>query len=123
MWEGNASHGVPKRLSVNARVSKRNSEGASACGRHIDFVIAAPSSVGISTGRSDQGGSILRELIEAKMRGRPIKPQAVQTPAPVVDLMAAPKRSLAQETQSRESREDSTRPAARRTASARRRRP
>jgi hypothetical protein len=80
MREGNASRGVPKRLSVNARVSKRISEVASACGRHIDFVIAAPS-VGISTGRSDQGGPILRELIEAKMRGLPIKPQAVQTRA------------------------------------------
>jgi hypothetical protein len=40
----------------------------------------------------------LQELIEAKMRGLPIKPQAVPTPAPVIDLMAALKRSLAQET-------------------------
>jgi DNA end-binding protein Ku len=46
----------------------------------------------------DRRQEALRELIEAKMKGLPIKPQAVQTPAPVVDLMAALKRSLAQET-------------------------
>jgi DNA end-binding protein Ku len=46
----------------------------------------------------DRYQEALRELIEAKMKGLPIKPQAVQTPAPVVDLMAALKRSLAQET-------------------------
>jgi hypothetical protein len=45
----------------------------------------------------DRYQEALRELIEAKMRGLPIKPQALQTPAPVVDLMAALKRSLAQE--------------------------
>jgi hypothetical protein len=39
----------------------------------------------------------VRELIEAKMKGLPIKPREVGTPAPVVDLMAALKRSLAQE--------------------------
>jgi hypothetical protein len=32
------------------------------------------------------------------MKGLPIKPRAVTTPAPVIDLMAALKRSLAQET-------------------------
>jgi hypothetical protein len=40
----------------------------------------------------------LRELIEAKMKGLPIKPRAVSAPAPVIDLMSALKRSLAQET-------------------------
>jgi DNA end-binding protein Ku len=45
----------------------------------------------------DRYQEALRELIEAKMKGLPIKPQAVQTPAPVIDLMAALKRSLAQE--------------------------
>jgi DNA end-binding protein Ku len=45
----------------------------------------------------DRYQDALRELIEAKMRGLPIKPQPVQTPAPVIDLMAALKRSLAQE--------------------------
>jgi DNA end-binding protein Ku len=46
----------------------------------------------------DRYQEALRELIEAKMRGLPIKPQAIPTPAPVVDLMAALKRSLARET-------------------------
>jgi DNA end-binding protein Ku len=45
----------------------------------------------------DRYQEALRELIEAKMKGLPIKPQVVQTPAPVVDLMAALKRSLAKE--------------------------
>src|SRR6266481_3401992 len=39
----------------------------------------------------------LRELIEAKMKGLPIKPREISTPAPVFDLMAALKRSLVQE--------------------------
>lgn len=46
----------------------------------------------------DRYQEVLRELIEAKMKGLPIKPRAVETPAPVIDLMAALKRSLAQET-------------------------
>jgi DNA end-binding protein Ku len=40
----------------------------------------------------------LRQLIEAKMKGRSIKPRALPTPPPVMDLMAALKRSLARET-------------------------
>jgi len=36
----------------------------------------------------------LRELIEAKMKGLPITPREVSTPATVIDLMAALKRSL-----------------------------
>jgi hypothetical protein len=39
----------------------------------------------------------LRELIEAKMKGLPITPREISTPAPVIDLMAALKRSLVQE--------------------------
>jgi DNA end-binding protein Ku len=39
----------------------------------------------------------LRELIEAKVKGLPIKPREISTPAPVIDLMAALKRSLARE--------------------------
>jgi len=39
----------------------------------------------------------LRELIEAKMKGLPIKPREISTLAPVIDLMAALKRSLVQE--------------------------
>ena len=55
------------------------------------------------TGKFDPGKfrdryqEALRELIEAKMKGLPIKPQVVAEPAPVIDLMAALKRSLAQE--------------------------
>jgi DNA end-binding protein Ku len=45
----------------------------------------------------DRYQEALRELIEAKMKGVAIKPRAVATPAPVIDLMAALKRSLAQE--------------------------
>jgi DNA end-binding protein Ku len=39
----------------------------------------------------------LRELIEAKMKGLPITPREISTPAPVIDLMAALKRSLVRE--------------------------
>jgi DNA end-binding protein Ku len=45
----------------------------------------------------DRYQEALQELIEAKMRGVAIKPRAVTTPAPVIDLMAALKRSLAPE--------------------------
>jgi DNA end-binding protein Ku len=45
----------------------------------------------------DRYQEALRNLIEAKMRGMPIKPQVVAAPAPVIDLRAALKRSLAQE--------------------------
>ena len=46
----------------------------------------------------DRYQDALRRLIEAKMKGLTIKPRAVSTPAPVIDLMAALKRSLARET-------------------------
>jgi DNA end-binding protein Ku len=39
----------------------------------------------------------LQQLIEAKMKGLAIKPRAVSTPPRVIDLMAALKRSLAEE--------------------------
>ena len=45
----------------------------------------------------DRYQEALRELIEAKMKGLPIKPREVPAPAPVIDLMAALKRSLVQE--------------------------
>jgi DNA end-binding protein Ku len=45
----------------------------------------------------DRYPEALQELIEAKMKGVAIKPRAVSTPSPVIDLMAALKRSLAQE--------------------------
>jgi len=45
----------------------------------------------------DRYQEALRELIEAKIKGAAIKPREVATPAPVIDLMAALKRSLARE--------------------------
>ena len=46
----------------------------------------------------DRYQEALRELIEAKMRGLPVKAKPTETPRPVVNLMDALKRSLAQET-------------------------
>jgi DNA end-binding protein Ku len=43
----------------------------------------------------------LQQLIEAKMKGLAIRPRAVSTPPPVIDLMAALKRSLAEEAPTR----------------------
>jgi len=48
--------------------------------------------------KGDRYQEALQKLIEAKMKGQPIKLQVAETPAPVIDLMAALKRSLAQET-------------------------
>jgi DNA end-binding protein Ku len=45
----------------------------------------------------DRYQEALRELIEAKMQGRAVEPRAVPRPTSVIDLMAALKRSLAQE--------------------------
>jgi DNA end-binding protein Ku len=46
----------------------------------------------------DRYQDALRELIEAKIKGLPVRPKRIAEPRPVVDLMAALKRSLAQET-------------------------
>ena len=46
----------------------------------------------------DRYQEALRELIEAKIKGLPIRPREIAPPRPVFDLMAALKRSLAQET-------------------------
>jgi DNA end-binding protein Ku len=45
----------------------------------------------------DRYQEALRELIEAKMKGIIVKPREIAAPPPVIDLMAALKRSLAQE--------------------------
>lgn len=45
----------------------------------------------------DRYQDALRELIEAKMKGLPVKPKEIAAPPPVIDLMAALKRSLARE--------------------------
>jgi DNA end-binding protein Ku len=46
----------------------------------------------------DRHQEALQELIEAKMKGLPIKPRVAAEAPPVIDLMSALKRSLAQET-------------------------
>ena len=45
----------------------------------------------------DRSQEALRALIEAKLKGLPLKPRQVIMPPPVIDLMAALKRSLTQE--------------------------
>ena len=45
----------------------------------------------------DRYQEVLQQLIEAKMKGRTLKPAAVSKLSPVIDLMAALKRSLARE--------------------------
>ena len=45
----------------------------------------------------DRYQEALRALIEAKLKSLPVTPREVITPPPVIDLMAALKRSLAQE--------------------------
>ena len=45
----------------------------------------------------DRYQDALRELIEAKIKGLPVRPKEIPAPAPVLDLMSALKRSLAQE--------------------------
>jgi DNA end-binding protein Ku len=45
----------------------------------------------------DRYQEALQQLIEAKTKGLTVKPRALSTPSPVIDLMAALKRSLAQE--------------------------
>jgi hypothetical protein len=52
----------------------------------------------------DRYQEALKQLIEAKMKGVTIEPRAVSTPSPVIDLMAALKRSLAQEPSAPEQR-------------------
>jgi DNA end-binding protein Ku len=52
----------------------------------------------------DRYQEALQQLIEAKMKGLTIKSRAVSTPSPVIDLMAALKRSLAQEPSAPEQR-------------------
>jgi DNA end-binding protein Ku len=68
-----------------------------------EMLAIARTIIGRRTGKFDSSKfrdryqEALRELIEAKIKGMPIKPRALETPAPVIDLMAALKRSLAQE--------------------------
>ncbi|HZD27423.1 MAG TPA: Ku protein [Xanthobacteraceae bacterium] len=52
----------------------------------------------------DRYQEALQQLIDAKMNGVTFEPRAVSTPSPVIDLMAALKRSLAQEPSAAEQR-------------------
>src|SRR2546430_1980926 len=52
----------------------------------------------------DRYQEALQQLIEAKTKGLTIEPRAVSTPSPVIDLMAALKRSLAREPSAPEQR-------------------
>ena len=69
-----------------------------------DMVAIAATIIRRRSGRFDPANfrdrylEALRELIEAKIKGFPVKPKQISTPRPLVDLMAALKRSLAQET-------------------------
>jgi hypothetical protein len=69
----------------------------------VEMVAIARAIIKQRTGAFDPGTyrdryqETLRELIEAKMKGLTIKPREIAAPPPVIDLMAALKRSLAQE--------------------------
>ena len=68
-----------------------------------EMLAIARSIIGQRTGKfdptrfRDRYQESLRELIEAKVKGLPIEPREISTPTPVIDLMAALKRSLVQE--------------------------
>jgi len=68
-----------------------------------EMVAIARAIIGQRTGKFDPNTyhdryqEALRALIDAKLKGSPIKPRQVITPPPVLDLMAILKRSLAQE--------------------------
>jgi DNA end-binding protein Ku len=70
---------------------------------HPEMVAVAKSIIARRTDKFDPSTyrdryqEALRELIEAKVKELPIKPRAVPEPSPVIDLMAALKRSLALE--------------------------
>jgi DNA end-binding protein Ku len=70
----------------------------------VEMVAIAKAIIAQRTGAFDPSAykdryqEVLRELIEAKMKGLTVKAQEVAAPPPVIDLMAALKRSLAQET-------------------------
>ena len=68
-----------------------------------EMVAIARAIIGQRTGSFDPAAyrdryqEALRELIEAKMKGLTVKPREMAAPPAVIDLMAALKRSLAQE--------------------------
>ena len=92
-------------FTLRAADEVRASQFGSAEGElDAEMVAIAGAIIGQRTGTFDPSTyrdryqEALRELIEAKMKGAAIKPREVSSPAPVIDLMAALKRSLVQET-------------------------
>jgi len=75
-----------------------------------EMVAIAGAIIGQRTGNFDPSTyrdryqEALQQLIEAKMKGLTIKPRPLLTPSPVIDLMAALKRSLAQKPSAPEQR-------------------
>jgi len=91
-------------FTLRAAIEVRASQFSSAEGElDAEMVAIARAIIAQRTGSfdpttyRDRYQEALRELIEAKMKGQPIKPSAVSAPAPVIDLMSALKRSLAQQ--------------------------
>src|SRR5438105_8683205 len=84
--------------------------GRAECDLDAEMVAIAGAIIRQRTGQFDPSAhrdryqEALQQLIEAKMKGLTIKPRAVSTPSPVIDLMAALKRSLAQEPSAPEQR-------------------
>ena len=70
----------------------------------VEMVAIAKAIIAQRTGAFDPSAyrdryqEALRELIEAKIKGLTVKPKEIAARPPVIDLMAALKRSLAQET-------------------------
>ena len=91
-------------FTLRAAAEVRASQFDSANGDlDAEMVAIAGAIIRQRTGKFDPGTfrdgyqEALQQLIEAKMQGLAIKPGAVSTPSPVIDLMAALKRSLAEE--------------------------
>src|SRR3984893_9539592 len=90
---------ITLRAADEVRGPHSKSDGA----MHAEMLAIARAIIDQRTGKFDPSRfrdryqKALRELIEAKMKGLPIKPREISTPAPLIDLMAALKRSLVQE--------------------------
>jgi DNA end-binding protein Ku len=90
-------------FTLRAATEVRAPQFGAAQGDHAEMVAIAGAIIRQRTGDFDPSTfrdryqEALQGLIEAKMKGLVIKPRAVSTPPPVIDLMAALKRSLAEE--------------------------
>jgi hypothetical protein len=83
-------------VTLRAAEENRSPQFATADGAvDAEMLAIARAIIGQRIGKFDAGRfrdrcqGALRELIEAKMKGLPIKPREVPAPAPVIDLMAA----------------------------------